>query len=507
MTTETRETATVVVGAGPFTLDELVRVARGAPVELSAEARDRLAASRAIVDAAVEGPDLVYGLNTGLGHMRNERVEVETLGAYQEAIVASHAGAIGAPLPTDVVRAAMAARVNGIARGGAGASPAVADALVAMLNAGVHPIVPEVGSVGASDLMHMAAIGQVARGAGRAEYRGRIVDGGAALQAAGLTPLRLGPKDGLALISANGVSIGHAALAVDRAQTLADAADVVFAVSLEALGGNPSIVDPVVAAAKPVPGQIEAAARIRSFLAGSVRPEDGGAMSVQDPLSFRVVPQVHGALRAFITFAADAVLLELNAMDDNPLVSLDDGRMLSNGNFHPMVLALAVDALRPALAHVGQLSDRRLDHLWKLAFSQPLTPEFMGKMADSGLLVRYAAAVRAADLRGLANPVTLDVGTLDLGVEDHSTNAPTAVARTMQALDALQDILAVEVLSSGWLITNLGLSGQGRGTSAAVGALNLALEGLPARATSEDRHAAVREALVGPILEAAEAAR
>jgi histidine ammonia-lyase len=376
-----------------------------------------------------------------------------------------------------------------------------------MLNGGVHPIVGEVGSVGASDLMHMAAIGQVARGAGRAEYQGRIVDGSEALRAAGLTPLRLGPKDGLALISANGVSIGHAALAVTRAETLADAADVVFAVSLQALDGNPSIVDPVVAAAKPVPGQIEAAARIRSLLAGSARSQSGGTMSVQDPLSFRVVPQVHGALRAFIAFAAEAVLLELNAMDDNPLVSLEDGRMLSNGNFHPIVLALAIDALRPALAHVGQLSDRRLDHLWKLAFSGTMTPEVMAKMADSGLLVRYAAAVRAADLRGLANPVTLDIGTLDLGVEDHATNAPSAVARTMLALDALQDILAVEVLSSGWLITNLGIGGLGRGTSAAVAALNLALEGLPPRPTSEDRHTAVREALVGRIREAAEAAR
>jgi histidine ammonia-lyase len=280
----------------------------------------------------------------------------------------------------------------------------------------------------------------------------------------------------------------------------------VFAVSLEALGGNPSIVDPAVAAAKPVPGQIEAAARIRSFLAGSARSQPGGTMSVQDALSFRVVPQVHGALRAFITFAAEAVLLELNAMDDNPLVSLDDGRLLSNGNFHPMVLALAIDALRPALAHVGQLSDRRLDHLWKLAFSETMTPEFMAKMADSGLLVRYAAAVRAADLRGLANPVTLDIGTLDLGVEDHATNAPSAVARTMLALDALQDILAIEVLSSGWLITNLGIAGLGRGTSAAVAALDSALANLPPRPTSEDRHAAVREALVGPIREAAEAA-
>ena len=496
--------ATVTIDIGPTSLDDLVRIAHGSRVELAPDARARIEASRAIVDAAVAGPDLVYGLNTGLGHMRDQRVDVETLGAYQEAIVAGHVGAIGEPLPTDVVRAAMAARVIGISRGGSGASPAVADALVGMLNEGVHPVVGEVGSVGASDLMHMAAIGQVALGAGRAEFRGRTVDGGEALRAAGLTSLKLGPKDGLALISANGVSIGHAALMLERAASLADAADVVFAISLEAIHGNPSIVAGAVAAAKPVAGQIVAANRIRSFLAGSARCTPGGAASVQDPLSFRVAPQVHGALRTFIAFAADAVAIELNAMDDNPLVAIDERQIYSNGNFHPMVLALAVDALRPALAHVGQLSDRRLDHLWKLAFPETMTPEVMARLPESGVLLRYAAAVRAGDLRALARPVTLDIGPLDLGVEDHATNAPTAVARTLEALDALTDVFAVELLSDRWIISQAASGNLGRGTSAALAALDATLAEVPAGATNGDRHVAVRSALVGSILAAAE---
>src|SRR5262249_30722830 len=209
---------------------------------------------------------------------------------------------------------------------------------------------------------HMASIAQVLIGEGRAELDGEVLPGGEALRRAGLAPVVLEPKDGLALISANGVSIGQAALVVEHARRLAQVADLTLAASIEMLSGNPSVLDAAVLAAKPVPGQAAAGASIRGFLDGSALFTPGVPKSVQDPLSFRVGPQVHGAFRELIDLLEAHVAIELNAMDDNPLVDVAGGRMLSNGNFHPMALALALDALRPGIAHVGQLSDRRLNH-------------------------------------------------------------------------------------------------------------------------------------------------
>jgi histidine ammonia-lyase len=506
-------TSPVEIGRRPTTVDDIVAIADGAPAALADEAVARMAAAREVVDDLVDGEALIYGLNTGLGHFRDQRMPAETLGLYQEAIVAAHAGGFGPALPTRVVRAAMAVRVAGLALGGAGASPAAAEQLVAMLERGIHPVVPSIGSVGAADLMHMAAIAQVAIGRGRAEVDGRIVDGAEALATAGLQPLALRPKDGLALISANGVSVGWAALLVDQAATLAGVADLAVALSLEATEGNPSIVEPVAAAAKPVPGQAVAAAHIRSLLAGSIRCS-GAVRSVQDPLSFRVAPQVHGAYREFADLLRRATDTELSAMDDNPLVDVAERRIVSNGNFHPIALALSVDALRPAIAHVGQLSDRRMNHLWPLVLEHSAITDpaavLSASQAGGGPLLRYAAATRAAELREIAGPSTLDVGPLDLGVEDHATNAVSAVHRTQQALDRLADVLSIEAILAWQIIAAAagsgGAAGLGLGTGAAVDGLEAAVPPGPVRAVSQRFHAAVREALLGPVLAAADGA-
>jgi histidine ammonia-lyase len=507
------EEPTVTISDAALSIGDLLRIVDGAPVVLSSAARDRITASREVVEAALRGTELVYGLNTGLGHLRDERIPERLLIDYQDGIIAAHVGGIGAALPATVVRAAMAVRLNGIARGGSGASQAMADMLVSLLNAGVHPIVPTIGSVGASDLMHMAAIGEVARGRGEAEYGGERLPGGDALRRAGLDPLELAPKDGLALISANGVSIGHGAIVARRATDLADLADIALAASLEAIGGNPSIVDPAVARAKPVDGQRLAADHIRALLEGSVRCQPGGASSVQDALSFRVGPQVHGAFRELIEVTTVAVETELNASDDNPLVSAEDGRMISNGNFAPILMALAFDAIRPAIAHVGQLSDRRLGHLWEAEFGAPEQMTLPGKSGDlpglqnrlRGPLWRYAAAARYTELRALAAPATLDVGPLDVGIEDHASNAPETVRRTDQALDVLEDLLAVELLvAHGGFDPATGPLGTG--TAIAFGVLDELLAEIPAGRVSNDVHAAIRDALSRRILPAVRAA-
>ena len=262
-------------------------------------------------------------------------------------------------------------------------SPAIAETYVAMLNAGVHPIVPEIGSVGASDLMHMAAIALVAIGEGEAEFEGESMAGGEALRRAGIDPIRLAPKDGLTIISANGVSIGHAALVVDRAARLADAADLVVAMSLEATQANLRSLEPVVAAAKPVHGQAVVASRINALLDGSRAVHRRCAVGPGRSLVSGGTAGL-GAFREVIGFAARAVDGELAAMDDNPLVSIGEDRMISNGNFHPMLMALAIDAVRPALAHVGQLSDRRTGQLWDRLASDPaaFTPEGSERSTD-----------------------------------------------------------------------------------------------------------------------------
>jgi histidine ammonia-lyase len=503
--------APIVLDDAPPTIADVVAVADGAPVALGPAAERRIEAARAVVDRLVLGPELVYGLNTGLGHMRDVRVSVDVLRAYQETIVRAHDGGLGEPLPTRIVRATMFVRLAGIARGGSGATLGSARMLARMLSARLHPVVPEVGSVGAADLMHMAAITVVMIGRGQAELAGEVLGGAEALRRAGLEPIVLEPKDGLALVSANGVSVGWAALVAERADRAIRAADLALALSLEGARGNPSIVDAAAVAAKPVPGQAESARFVRALLRGSDRWTAGGSDSVQDPLSFRVGPQVHGAYRELLDLLTRNVAAELAASDDNPLVIAAEERMVSNGNFHPMAMALAADALRPAIAQVAQLSDRRMNHLWGRLFADPdlASPGGLDEAAEAGgPLLRYAAAARTAELRSLADPVTLDVGPLDLGVEDHATNAPLAVRRTDEALDRLGDVIAVELLIAADLIRRHpeAVGRVGEGTRAALEELDRTLAEAPSILNPAGLHARVRDALPGRILAAAESA-
>ena len=442
--------STVTITDDPLTFEDLLAIVNGTQVELSDGARAMIAAGRSVVDTALASKAAVYGLTTQVGHGRDTRLTEEEIRGEQMFLVMSHSGGIGPSLPTDQVRAALAVRLNGIARGGSGASPEVADVLVAMLNAGVHPVVPEIGSVGAADLGQMAGMAQVAIGQGQAEYQGELVSGGEALKRAGIAPLVLSGKDGLALISANGVSIGHAALVVARAERVADAADVAAALSMEATSANPSILHPAVARAKGILGQAVAADHLRDLLAGSGLFQPDGPESVQDALSFRVVPQVHGALREYISATRNAVTVELNAADDNPLTSVADQTMISNGNFHPMVLAIACDALRIAIAQVGQISERRMSHLWDGCIQQ-MSGQPTGPMY--GLQLRYPAAALFAELKQLAAPATLDTPTLDLGIEDHGTSAPLSARKTNTALGLLEDLLAIELMLARDMIT------------------------------------------------------
>lgn len=487
--------ATVRISEGPLSVDELLAVVDGSPVELDASVRARIAASRDLVDRALAAGGAIYGLTTQVGHGKDTRLTDEEVRAAQLFIVRSHSGGVGPPLATPVVRAAMTVRLNGIARGGSGASLTVADVLVAMLNAGVHPVVPSTASVGAGDLGQMAGIAQVAVGEGRAELAGEVLPGEQALRRAGVAPVVLEGRDGLALVSANGVSVGLAALVVARAELVAEAADVAAALSMEATSANLSVLHPAVARAKGVPGQARAADHLRELLAGSALFEAGASRSVQDAISFRVVPQVHGSFREQLAAARRAVTTELNAAADNPLVSLTDELLLSNGNFHPMLLALSFDALRVAAAHVGQLSERRMAHLWA-SFFENLSSGGPQPGTAYGLQLRYPAAALYSELRHLAAPATLDTPPQDLGVEDHATAAPLTVRLTDTALGLLEDLLAVElVLAHDVLAGAPAQHPLGSGTAAALRIVAQAIDtaGQAPEAAAGDVHRALRE--------------
>ena len=241
----------VTISAAPMTIEEVLDVARGARIEIGDDAWRTIRASRAVLDEALAADQPVYGVNRGVGHGKDTRVPVEEMRHAQVRILETHAGGTGPPLRADLVRAAMVVRLNGIARGGSAASPRVAEVLVGMLNAGIEPVVPSGGSVGAGDLGQLASVGRVMIGRGRARYGNDVLSASDALERAGIEPLEVEPKDGLTITSSNAVSIGHGAIVVSRAERLAQRADVVAATSLEAVGGNPSVARPIVAAAKP----------------------------------------------------------------------------------------------------------------------------------------------------------------------------------------------------------------------------------------------------------------
>ena len=494
----------VTITAAPLELEDLLAVAAGASIQLADDARATIAASRAVVDRMLEGSEPVYGLNTGVGHMKDSVLPTEELRSGQETLLVTHAGGTGPPLSTERVRGAMAARLLGITRGGSGASPRVAEVLVEMLNAGVHPVVPSGGSVGAGDLGQMASVGQVMIGRGRAEFGGEVIPGADAMARAGIEPLQVEPKDGLTILSSNAVSIADAARAVERAERVAAAADVVAALSLEATSGNASIVQPAVGDAKPFAGQRASCAAVAAALEGSFLLEPGAARSVQDPLSFRVIPQVHGAFREAIAAARDAVEVELNGRGDNPLVSIDDDAMVHNGNFHPLVMAIAFDQMRIAMTHVGQIAERRMSHLWDLFFERiagaGVPPPGWTPPELFGLQLRYPAAATFSALRHLAAPATLDTPPLDIGVEDHATAAPLTIRLTGEALDLLEEILSIEVLMATDVMSTaqVPVSPLGAGTGALSGTARTAVDGL-----GEDRSPAevlrrVAAAVFGP---------
>ena len=413
-----------------LTIDEVVRVARNPAVQvaIAPAARTRMERSRAAVERFVAEGAVVYGITTGFGHFQDRTISPDHVRELQQNIVMSHATGVGTPLPRDVVRAMILVRVNTLAKGYSGIRPSVVDALLRLLNADVLPIVPCQGSLGASgDLAPLAHTALVLLGMGEAvppnenPAHGQRISGAEALRLAKLEPITLEAKEGLALTNGTALLCGLAALAVHDAEQLCHAADIVAALSLEALAAVPAAFDSRLHAVRPHPRQIEAARYVRELLMDStfVYPTSNpplathGPHKVQDAYSLRCVPQVHGAVRDAACYGHWAVEIELNSATDNPLILPadldqpgDEYEAISGGNFHGEPLALAMDFLKLALCELGNISERRIARLVDTACNGGLLPPFLirdGGLNSGLMLVQYTAAALASENKVLVH--------------------------------------------------------------------------------------------------------
>ena len=440
-------------------------IARGARVTLDPSAMARVHAARAVVDRLAHADTPIYGLNSALGANTGARVDTADLAGYQARAVRARAVAIGPPYPTTSVRAIVAARIAGMAQGGSGVSPAVLDGLVALLNAGVHPRVPRIGSVGAADLAQLSHLALPLIGEGDAEYRGALLQGAEALARAGLAPVALGAKDGLALVSANSAAIGRAALVLHDARALLDAWLVTVALSFEGFHANLSPLDPRGVQARPAPGQVEVAARLRALLEGGALPA-AAPRRVQDPLSFRVVAQVHGAGLWMLQECERLVELELCSAADSPLVVADGDVMLSNGNFDAAALTLGLQALALALATMANLGAGRVLRMMAPALSGlPLQLTLHGPAHSGFATLQKTTTVLAARIRRGAQPAAVDGMPVSDSVEDHAPMTLCVVDALASMLDDVRRLVAIEQIVAAQAIDLRGVASGSLGAA------------------------------------------
>ena len=433
-----------------LTVEQIVAVAdRFGQVDVAETARRRVARAREVVDAKVGGEAAVYGINTGFGSFAEVRVPRESLDRLQLNLLRSHAAGVGEPLPVRTVRAMLLLRANVLAKGYSGIRPETLAALVALLNRRVHPRVPARGSVGASgDLAPLAHLSLVLVGEGETWDGAHATPGAEALRAAGLEPLKLAPKEGLALINGTQASTALLALALDGAQTLTCAADIAAALSIDGLRGSTHPFDPRIHQARPLAGQISSAARIRRLLEGSaINESHRNCGRVQDAYSERCAAQVHGSAREALAFIRRLVETEANAATDNPMVFAEDGDIVSGGNFHGAPVAMAADLLVIALAQLATISERRAERLVNPVLSG--LPAFLtreGGLQSGLMLAQVTAAALTSELKVVAHPASVDTIPTSANKEDHVSMSMSAALKAGHALDLARRVVAVEML-------------------------------------------------------------
>ena len=443
---------TVRLDGRSLTIEDVARVARdGEPVTIAAESYAGMEASRAVVEDRLRRGDPVYGVNTGFGRLAEVRIADEDVELLQRHLVTSCCTGVGAPLPDEVVRAMLLLRANSLVAGCSGVRPVVPETLVAMLERGVLPVVPGKGSVGASgDLAPLAHIALVLMGEGRARFAGRAIDGGEAMREAGIEPVRLAAKEGLSLCNGTQAMTALGALAVFDAARLLDTADVVGALTAEALEAVPDAFDERLHAVRPHAGQVQTAANLRRLLAESPAVLASSHGRVQDAYALRCMPQVHGASRDAVAYVHAVLETELNAVTDNPLVFAEaaHGAILSGGNFHGQPLALALDFLGIALAELASISERRTERLVNPALSGGLPPFLVrdSGLNDGFMVAQYTAAALVSENKVLAHPASVDSIPTSANQEDHVSMGMTAARHAHEILENAQTVLAIELL-------------------------------------------------------------
>ena len=485
------ESACVLDGKS-LLIEDVVRVARNPAIRVTIEAgaRRALLQSRRLVDRAIESGQTIYGINTGFGKLANVRIPPDQLDQLQTNLIRSHAAGVGNPFPAAVVRAVILLRANVLLRPTSGVRPELVEALVAMLNAGVVPLVPEQGSVGASgDLAPLSHIGLALMGEGQVlSAAGTASSATEALSAARLVPYRFAPKEGLAFINGTQAQTALLALLVNDANVLWRTAVGAAAMSLEALRGTPAPLDPRIHDARPHPGQIRAASLMRLLLENSEIRESHRENDprVQDAYSLRCAPQVLGAVADAIRFAEETAIVELNASTDNPLV-FENGDVISGGNFHGQPVAQALDFLAITLTTLQAIAERRVERLVNPDLSQGL-PAFL--TGDPGLcsgfmMVQITAASLVAESRALAMPASIGSIPTDANQEDFVPMGMAAAFKAGRILTNAQRVVAAELLCAAQGLEFLKPLTPGRG----VAVLYARLRGLdpPVRPLSADR--------------------
>jgi histidine ammonia-lyase len=441
---------------------------RGAEVAIAEEGRRRIAAARELVES-LRG-EHTYGVNTGFGRFVSAHIPEEQAEELQLRLLRSHACGVGDPYPDEVVRAAMLLRANTLAKGFSGARLGTVELLVECLNRGVLPIVPARGSVGASgDLAPLAHLALPLVGEGEAVIDGERLSGDEALRRVGLEPVRLASKEGLSLINGTQFMTAMAALGLVRAHRLAAVADLACALSLEALQGSRTSFRPAIHRSRPLEGQQESAANIWLLLEGSAIIESHRwCDKVQDAYSLRCAPQVHGACRDLLDYVETTVAVELNAATDNPLVLVEEGEIVSNGNFHGQPLAFALDALALAVAELASISERRVERLVNPSLSDGLPPFLVesGGLNSGFMIPQYVAAALVSENKVLAHPASVDSIPTSAGQEDHVSMGNAAGLKALGVLDNAEHALAIELLAGAQAVEFLAPLSPGKGVHA-----------------------------------------
>jgi histidine ammonia-lyase len=459
------------IGREPITVGDVARVARqGARVEVDPESAARVRASRAFVDAWLAGGRVAYGVNTGFGSLACVRISARDIAHLQRNLVRSHSVGVGEPLPIENVRAMLLLRAVALAQGYSGVRLEVVETLLQMLDKGVHPVIPAQGSVGASgDLAPLAHLALALIGEGEVFHERRRQPSGRVMKRLGIAPLHLGAKEGLALINGTQAMTSFGALALHDMAIALRSADIISAMSLEALMATDTVLHPRLHEVRRQVGQMAVAANMRRIVAESpLIASHKDCARVQDAYSLRCIPQVHGAARDVHRYALEVVEREINAVTDNPLVFPEEGLILSGGNFHGAPVALAMDAVALGLVYLCNISERRTYRLLDPALSG--LPPFLSRASGlhSGLmLTQYTAAALASENKVLAHPSSADTIPTSAGQEDHVSMGMTSARKLARIVDHTFTILGIEALCAAQALDFRNPPAFGAGTRAA----------------------------------------